>query len=85
MNEKEYYVTDTEIYFVDNTLVYHSREKSAGNNKEQVQKTKTKLMNGGTNLCKELHDNQPVIQKRLNHYLKNEAQEEKIVEIKKKL
>ena len=64
MNGNEYYETDTEIYFVDNSLVYYSRKKSTGDNRDRVQRIKTKLMNGDTNLCKELHDNQPAIQKK---------------------
>ena len=84
MNGNEYYETDSEIYFIDNILVYYSRKKDTGDNRERVQRIKTKLMNGDTNLCKELHDNQPAIQRKLYQYLKNEVEEVKVAEIKKR-
>ncbi|KAI8830644.1 hypothetical protein BJ741DRAFT_537486 [Chytriomyces cf. hyalinus JEL632] len=84
MNGKEYFETDSELFYVDNTLVYYLRRKSSGDNKKRIQRIKHDLMKGDTNLCKELHDNQPTIQKRLHHHLKKEFDEEKIVEIKRR-
>ncbi|TPX63881.1 hypothetical protein CcCBS67573_g08562 [Chytriomyces confervae] len=54
MNDKEYFETDSELFFVDNTLVYYLRKKSSGDNKKRIQRIKHDLMKGDTNLCKEL-------------------------------
>ncbi|KAJ3221295.1 hypothetical protein HDU81_010740 [Chytriomyces hyalinus] len=84
MNGNEYFETDSELFYVDKTLVYYLRKKSSGDNKKRIQRIKHNLMKGDTNLCKELHDNQPAIQKRLYHHLKKEMDEEKVVEIKRR-